>query len=276
MALFAGRTRPDLLRWLKRGDVRLLLPTDPGPGQMLKYARLFDPRAKSAAHGSINVDNMRQIYLSRGYPVDTNIAAAADIPDGLGVAFFVTKTNRAEPFSGSDVQHEDKERADGSFRLVRGLAIRLGGLAHPHDQPAVTAPLRATVYTPRHDVTPDQVHATVARYAPDIHRYDDVTLGSLDVSTWRTGDNQAQVEFWPIGSTSMMPARVPPAIGEWYNRRSDLGAILLQLSTPGNRTDPSTARLLGECALEVAAATGGVCTDQLGFRVIRPDDLVFG
>ena len=73
----------------------------------------------------------------------------------------------------------------------------------------------------------------------------------------------------------MMPARVPLGIGDWYYKRSDLSATLLQLSTPGNQTDPSTARLLGECALEVAAATGGVCSDQLGFRVTRPDDLVF-
>jgi hypothetical protein len=49
MALLGGRSRPDLLRWLKRGDVRLLLPADPGPDQMLGDVSLFDPRAAGLA-----------------------------------------------------------------------------------------------------------------------------------------------------------------------------------------------------------------------------------
>jgi hypothetical protein len=53
MALFAGRTtQRDLLHWLTPGDVRLLLPPDPGPEQMLEYVHLFDPRAELAPHGS--------------------------------------------------------------------------------------------------------------------------------------------------------------------------------------------------------------------------------
>jgi len=275
MTLFAGRARQNLVRWLKRGDVRLLLPADPGPERMLECVRLFDPRAKPVSHGAVNVDGMREVNLSRAYPIDPELAAEAGIPGEFGAAYFVGKTTRAQPYNWSDVQSKDKEQVDASFRLVRGLAVRLGGLAHPHDQPAVAEPLRATVYTPRQDITVGQVQAMVARHMPGIAPYDDVTLGSIGVSAWRTSDGHT-AEFWPVGKTSMMPARVPVAVGDWYYKRSDLGAVHVQLSTPGNKTGPDAARRLGECALAVARATNGVCTDQLGFRVTRPEDLVFG
>jgi hypothetical protein len=273
MTLFAGRARRNLVQWLRR-DVRLLLPADPGREQMLEYVRLFDPRARLASRDSISVDSMREVYLSRGVVIGPDVAAEAGVPDGMGAAFFVTATARAQPFSMSDVNRKTKEHYDTSVRLVNGLAVRLGGVAWP-EAPVMQEPLRATIYTPREDVTADQVYAMVARYAPGIQRYDDVTLDSINVSAWRTQDDQFEAEFWPTGKTSMMPARVPLGIGDWYYQRSSLSATLLQLSTPGNQADPSTARMLGECALEVAAATGGVCSDQLGFRVARPDDLVF-
>jgi hypothetical protein len=275
MALFGGRSRPDLLRWLKRGDVRLLLPADPGPEQMLEYVRLFDPRATLAAHGSINVDSMREIYLSRGYPISQDLAAAAAIPDGMGVAYFVTKTTRAQPFSWSDVQRKDKEQVDASFRLVRGLAVRLGGLAHPHDQPAVAEPLRATVYTAR-EISASDVREIVGKFAPGLVPYDDPTFGPVGVSFWRTDDGQLELSHWPRGTVAVLLPHEPRAVGDLFFHTNESTAVRLELSSPGNETEPRTARILGECALEVAGAAGGPCVDQLGFRVTRPDDLVFG
>lgn len=273
MTLFAGRARQHLVRALQR-DIRLLLPADPGREQLLEYVHLFDPRARLASQGGINVDNMREVYLTRSSAIEPDVAAEAGVPEGMGVAFFVSNVARARPFSPSDVNRKTKEQYDTSVRLVNGLAIRLNGVAWP-EASIMQAPLRATIYTPRVDVIADNVYALVAKYAPGIQAYNDVTLDSINVSTWRTQDHQFEAEFWPIGKTSMMPDRVPLGIGDMYYKRSGLSATLLQLSTPGSQADPTTARLLGECALEVAAATSGVCTDQLGFQVTRPDDLVF-
>jgi hypothetical protein len=49
---------------------------------------------------------------------------------------------------------------------------------------------------------------------------------------------------------------------------------VLRLAEPANQADPRAARAVGQAALAVAAATGGTCVDPLGFRVLRPDDLV--
>jgi hypothetical protein len=266
MALFAGRVRRNLARALRR-DIRLLLPADPGRERMLEYVHLFDPRARLASRGSINVDNTREVYLTRSLPVGPDVAAEAGVPDGMGVAFFVMNVQRGGPST-------KKEQYDASVRLVNGLAIRLGGVAWP-EASVMREPLRATIYTPREDVTADQVYAMVARYARGLAPYDNPTFGPVGVSTWRTGDGQFEAQHWPRGTVSLLRPHSPRSIGDLFFHTDQATAIRLQLSGPADEADPGTARLLGECALEVAAAAGGACSDQLGFRVTRPDDLVF-
>jgi hypothetical protein len=85
------------------------------------------------------------------------LPAEAGVPDGMGVAFFVTNVQRGGPST-------KKEQYDTSVRLVNGLAIRLGGVAWP-EASVMQEPLRATIYTAREDVTADQVYAIAARYA---------------------------------------------------------------------------------------------------------------
>ena len=274
MTLFAGRARQNLVRWLRRGDVRLLLPADPGPERMLECVRLFSPYARPGPRGSINADGVNEIYLSRGYPVEPDVADEVGIPAGLGAAFFVTKTTRAQPYNWSDIHRKDSEQADASFRLVNGLAVRLGGLAHPA-APVLDEPLEARVYTEK-AVAPEAVRDAVARFASGLAPYHHVTLASMGVSAWRTPDGGLQAEFWPAGAAVLMPRDMPLALDEYDALPSELSAIRLEVSTPAGKTDPGTARLLGECALDLAGGVGGLCADQLGFIVTRPEDLVFG
>src|ERR1700760_2791752 len=107
MALFAGRERGNLVRALG-ADVRLLLPADPGQGQLLEYVRLFNPRAQPTSAGSINVDDAREVYLTRGSVIEPDVASEAGVPAGMRMAFFISKTTRARPFSWSDVQQKNK------------------------------------------------------------------------------------------------------------------------------------------------------------------------
>jgi hypothetical protein len=265
MALFAGRVRRNLARALRR-DIRLLLPADPGRERMLEYVHLFDPRARLASQGSINVDNTREVYLTRGSVIEPDVAAEAGVPDGMGVAFFVMNVQRGGPST-------KKEQYDASVRLVNGLAIRLGGVAWP-EASVMREPLRATIYTSR-EVSAEDVYAIADRFAPGLSAYENPTFGPIGVSFWRTSDGQFEVSHWPQGTVPVLLPDAPRSIGDLFFHRAESWAVRLKLSTPGNEADPGTARLLGECALEVAAAASGPCVDQLGFRVIRPDDLVF-
>jgi hypothetical protein len=273
MALFTARARENLVRALHR-DLRLLLPADPGRERLLDYVRLFDPRARLAGAGRINVDNEREVYLTRVSVIAPDVAAEARVPAGMTAAFFVQNITRGVPFSTLGPMNSKGELYDMSVRLVHGLAVRMGGIAWP-DAPVLDEPLRATVYTFR-EVSAAQVYEIAASYAPGLAPYANPSLGSIDVSTWRTQDRQFEAQHWPRGTTSVLLPHAPRSVGDdLFYHRNDAWAVRLELSTPANRTDPGTARLLGECALTVAAASGGVCVDQLGFRVRQPGELVF-
>jgi hypothetical protein len=273
MALFAARERGNLVRALNR-DLRLLLPADPGREQLLECVRLFDPRARAGAAGRINVDNMREIYITRGSVIGPDIAAEAGVPAGMTVAFFAQNIQRGIPFSTSGPLNTKKEQLDTSVRLMGGLAVRLGGIAWP-EAPVLREPLEARVYT-AHEVSAGQAYGVVAKYAPGLEPYQNPTFGPVGVSTWRTSDGRLEAQHWPLGTTSLLRPLEPRSVGDLYFlHTSQLTAVRLKLSMPANQADPGTARLLGECALEVAAVAGGVCADQLGFRVRRPGDLVF-
>jgi hypothetical protein len=272
MALFAGRERSSLVRALSR-DVRLLLPSDPGREQLLEYVRLFDPRAQPASAGSINVDDRREVYITRGSVIEADVAAEASVPAGMSVAFFISKTTRAQPFSWSDVQQKNKDQYDASVQLVNGLAIRLNGVAWP-GAPVLKERLETRIYT-SHAVSAGQVYEVVARYGRGLEPYQDPTFGSVGVSSWQAGDGQLIARHWPPGTVSLLQPHSPRSVGDLWYRTDELTAVQLRLATSADGTDPGSARLLGECALDVASASGGPCVDQLGFLVRRPEELVF-
>ena len=273
MALFAARERDNLVRALGR-DLRLLLPADPGREALLECVRLFDPRAKKASRGRIDVWDSREIFLTRGAEIDPEVAAEAGIPDGMTAAYFVQNLERPLPFSTSGGINSKKDLRDASVRLMNGLAKRLDGDAWP-EAPVLEEPLRATIYTGR-EISAEQVYEAAARYAPGLARYENPTFGPYGVSSWRTGDRQFEAQHWPKGTVHALLPHAPRATGELFYHRSEAWAVRLQLLAPANVADPGMARLLGECALEMASVMGGVCVDQLGFRVERSEELVFG
>lgn len=221
----------------------------------------------------IDVENTRQIYVTRGSAIEPDVAAEAGVPAGMTVAFFAQHIRRSEPYSFSGPLNSRKEQYDISARLMRGLAVRLGGVAL-HEAAVLEEPLRATIYTARQPGA-GQVYEIAAKYARGLEAYDDPTFGPVGVSTWRTGDGQFKTQHWPQGTVSLLRPHAPRAIGGLFFHTAQSTAVRLQLSTPANRADPGTARLLGECALEIAAMMGGHCVDQLGFVVQRPEELVF-
>src|ERR1700722_7977368 len=98
MALFPAQQRRNMVLALQ-GDMRLLLPADPGRDQLIEYVHLFDPRARSATAGRIDVDNERDLHLTKGWAITPEVAAEAGVPPGITVAFFVQNTPRGIPFS---------------------------------------------------------------------------------------------------------------------------------------------------------------------------------
>ncbi len=271
MALFGPGTRNHMLVSLRR-DLRLLLPADPGRDLLLEYVHLFDPRAGLALGGRIDVGGERDFYVTAGLQITPDVAAETGVPAGMTMAFFVQNTPLRGQFTTVGLGQAKVELYGASEKLMNGLAVRMGGVAWPQAG-VLSEPLRATIYTFR-EVSAEQVHEVVARYAPGLAPCH-TAFTNLGVSTWRTQDGQFEASHWPKGRTPVLLPDAPRSIGEGFYHRTEAWAVRLELSTPANRADPHTARLLGECALEIAAMTHGACVDQLDFRVRKPEELVF-
>jgi len=271
MALFGPGTRQHMLVSLRR-DLRLLLPADPGRDRLLEYVHLFDPRARLAMAGRIDVGNERDLYITEGLPIDPEVAAETGVPAGMTMAFFVQNNPRGVPFSTIGPLNSKKELYVRSERLMNGLAVRMGGIAWP-EAAVLGEPLRATIWTFR-EITAEQVYGVIAKYAPGLAPSHSA-FSNLGVSTWRTQDGQFEASHWPKETTAVLRPDAPRSIGEGFYHRTEAWAVRLELAIPANQADPRTARLVGECALEVAAMSHGACVDQLDFRVRDPRELMF-
>jgi hypothetical protein len=272
MALF--RARHNLAESLRR-DARLLLPADPGTERLLEYVHLFNENAKPAGGGRIDVDGWQELYLSSPSAISHDIAAETGTMPGMGVAFFLENHAHMRPFGLSAGSPHTRKQYDMAMRLIHGLAVRMDGSAWPEAE-AMNGPLRVVVYTANPHVGPGDAFGLIAKYAPSLAPSQEARLAERGVSTWRTADGQLDTEFWPAGSTATMQPPPPKAVGDLHFYRASLVAVVMRLAMPGRRCLPAWARLLGECALSLAAATEGICIDQLGFRVLTPDDLIFG
>jgi hypothetical protein len=268
------RPRHNLAVSLRR-DMRLLLPSDPGPQRLLEFVHLFNQNATLSAGGRIDIDGWQERYLGTPVPISRDTADEAGIPPGLGVACFVENHAKTRQPGMPGESPQSRKHYEGSVRLLHGLAIRMGGSAWP-EAAALNDLLRVVVYTPNPDIGADEAYLLLARYAPDLQPFPRGELAGTGVSAWRTPDGGFEGEFWPAGTTSRMVPPVPRAVADLQFYRASLVAVLLRFPVPGRRCLPANARVLAQCALDLAAAVGGVCVDQLGFRVLRPDDLVFG
>ena len=210
MGLWAGRRRQRLVHDL-RSHMRLLLREDPGRERMVELVRLFDPDSHPAGAGRICVDAQRRIYLPRSSLVDPGTAVGAQVPPDLPVAYFVQLEGRSAPLDVAGAKRELQELRESAILLLNGLAIRLGGLAWPPPKVA-SDPLQATVYTPR-PVSAAEVLGVVERYVRELVPYEDVSLGSIGVDSWRTPDGRLQAEHLS-GQATLLLMHPPAALGE--------------------------------------------------------------
>ena len=210
MGLWAGRRRQRLVHDL-RSHMRLLLREDPGRERMVELVRLFDPDSHPAGAGRICVDAQRRMYLPRSSLVDPGTAVGAQVPPDLPVAYFVQLEGRSAPLDVAGAKRELQELRESAILLLNGLAIRLGGLAWPPPKVA-SDPLQATVYTPR-PVSAAEVLGVVERYVRELVPYEDVSLGSIGVDSWRTPDGRLQAEHLS-GQATLLLMHPPAALGE--------------------------------------------------------------
>lgn len=265
MALFGSQRR---LAHALEDKVRLVVPADPGPEQLLAAVRLFDPGARrdgskiSVASGTV--------LLTAPTEIDQETARRAQLPPGLSVVYFVDVPEwRGSPGQVTMAREAKRQAMGTAVRLIGGLAARLGGIAVPAADEAAE-PLHADVYTTR-QVTADEVAGLLAQQAPGLAPVQ--TPASSDGAvTLRDDRAPFEIECWPPHN-AVMTMDPPAALGTMGGGQR-LSLIIVRAAQPADSAEPQLARAVGGAGLVIAAGAGGVCVDLFGFRVVRPDDLV--
>lgn len=237
---------------------------DPGdPGDLLhRYAPDAWPRGDRLVIGN-------GVLLYGPVEVTPDLAAKTGLP--VGNAYY---TSAGVQRKGEDRPTEAKE-LDGEW-LVRALAARLPGTKHSK-RPWAEAKLELSVYAEQ-PAPPEQ---TIPVLQPFVGTEPDQALEVVDRDTPESpyfivceAPPPFITAFWPGRLARLDVAPPPTALGELRRRKPCRWQLIT--THDAATVDLATCHSMGETALALASAVGGVVTDQFGFPITRPDDVLPG
>jgi len=237
------------------GSTTLLLSADPG-NSLLDAARLYDPDVRSW-HGRLVFHN--GVLLFGPVTVTPKSEQQAGLPAGAAVAWYT----RVAMQTRRDERPAEAKLADGD-RLVRGLALRLGGTTRPESlQPQLQ--LMASVYSEQ-GLEPDQVVSVLRPFGGDL-RIEDQEKDTYNVSGKEIYFFTA---YWsPQRFLAMFE---PAALGKLRSRRPHHWDLVTGVKA--SQAASELCLCVGEAALALASRVDGIVTDVLGFRVTKPGDML--
>lgn len=237
------------------GRATLLLTADPGQA-LLDAARRYDPEVRPWL-GRLVFHN--GVLLFGPVTVTPKVEQRAGLPPGMALAWY---TGAAQQTSREQRPHEDKV-ADGD-RLVRGLAVRLGGTTRPAPlQPELS--LMASVFSEQ-GLDPEQVAEVVRQFGGE-PRVDDPDALSYTIRGKGTHFNVGY-----LSPQVFIPRSSPAALGKLRSGRLHEWDLITAIRA--SRASRELCLVVGGAALALASRAGGIVTDELGFRVDQPEDML--
>jgi hypothetical protein len=120
MALFGSQRR---LANALRSKVRLIVPAEPGPEQLLAAVQLYHPRARGDG-GKISIES-GSVLLTAATEIDVETARRAGLPPGMSAVYFVDVPEwRGSPSQVSMAREAKRHAMDSALRLIGGPAGR--------------------------------------------------------------------------------------------------------------------------------------------------------
>jgi hypothetical protein len=233
----------------------LLLTADPGDA-LLDAARRYDPEVHPW-HGRLVFGN--GVLLFGPIEVTPKMQQEAALPADASVAYYTgvaaqrTSERRAESAKQDDAQ-----------KLLHGLAVRLGGKTHLVDSPSKLA-LLASVYSEQAP-SPDDVVETLRPYGGE-PRIEDPKEDTYSISGKGTFFYTA---YW--SPRLFVNREEPAALGKL--RSGKLHHWDLNTGVAARKAAQELCLKVGEAALALAARSGGMAIDMLGFRIDAPEDML--
>lgn len=256
MALF-DRTA----KYLSRGPT-VLFPADPA-GALSEALLRYDPALRVKSDSFVFRNG---VHLNGPVAVTPEIARKAGLPDGMTAGYYASIIE-----TGSRGSRPDDLKRQDAERLIRGLAARLDGTVHD-ERPPMDVDLSASVYSAR-QLPPGQVIEVLQPYVDTgdlVVDEDENVPGAYFLATEQ--EPPFFVVYWPPRLTRSKFAPPPPAVGDLADPEPSRWD--LETKNPVAAAPPETCLKVGEAALALARAAGGVVVDAYGFPVDRPGDLV--
>jgi hypothetical protein len=238
----------------------LLFPADPVDAMadaVLRYDPAVHVRSDRFVFGN-------GVLLHGPIEVTADLARRAGLPSGMAAAYY----------GGSGVQGRERRPDDAKLqdaeRLVRGLWARLGGMIHG-ERPPADLTLRASVYSAR-ELPVEEVIGVLQPFADGKLSIDDDTEVADAYFLITEEDSLFFTMYWPprLARSKLQPP--PPATGELHDKNPCRWDLRTKL--PAQSAGSQTCLRVGEAALVLARAAGGVVIDVYGFPVSRPEDLL--
>ena len=233
----------------------LLFTADPGDA-LLDAARRYDPEVHPW-HGRLVFSN--GVLLFGPIEVTPQVEQDATLPAGATVAYYTgvaaqrTSERRAESAKQDDAQ-----------KLLHGLAVRLGGKTHLVDSPSNLA-LLASVYSEQAP-SPDVVVEALRPYGGE-PKVEDQKEDTYSISGKGTYFYTA---YW--SPRLFVNREEPAALGKL--RSGKLHHWDLNTGVAAKKAARELCLKVGEAALALAATSGGMAIDWLGFRIDAPEDML--
>jgi hypothetical protein len=256
MALF-DRTA----KHLARGPA-VLFPADPVDALSEALLR-YDPALRIKSDSFVFRNG---VHLNGPVAVTPEIAGKAGLPGGMTTGYYAsiieTGTRGSRP---DDLKRQDAEK------LVRGLAARLGGTVHDERAP-MDVDLTASVYSAR-ALPPGEVIGVLQPYVDTGDLFVDEDKKVPDAYYLVTEEEPVFfVVYWPPRLTGSKFAPPPPAVGDLAG--TEPSRWDLETKHPVAGAPREICLKVGEAALTLARAVGGVVVDAYGFPVDSPGDLL--
>jgi hypothetical protein len=233
----------------------LLLPADPGSA-LLDAARQYDPQLR---HWRSRLVFANGVLLFGPFEITPRLREQAGLPPDTAMAWYAASSAQDQ----RGLRTHEAKIADGEL-LIRGLAVRVGGKLFPGPSQQPRA-LLASVYSER-AVPPAEVAMVLQPYAGDVQvedaKDDSYLLSGREVA-FLTAYSSPELFIAGLTPPAARPARKRP-LHHW-----DLNTGL-----EPRHASPELRLKVAEGALALAARSGGIAVDMLGFRFSTPQELL--
>jgi hypothetical protein len=254
MGLFGGMTK------LLASRPAVLFAVD--PAEMADAVTRYDPGVRVRGDRLVFGNG---VLLYGPVEITPELARKAGLPAGMTVAYYTSVA-----VQGKAERRPDDDKQQDARRLIRGLAVRLGGTIHD-PRPALDLTLEASVYSGQPLPVADVVDVLRPFAGQDLEPGPMEVNGAYALRPVE-GDVLFLTMYWPPWVAGMKVQPPPPAVGEL--RRQKPCQWELYTSVPVQEAGLEDCQTVGGAALALADRTGGVVTDVYGFPVTRPQDLL--